>query len=110
MLRGRDDALLVLGTHNYRDEDGPRVKDVRQRLAGVLLSGEVPDPRDIMIVSLADACALWPGLLEESARIRLALRIAQIARMDLIGQAVARAILSDDSAHAGGGGRCICAR
>ena len=98
------------GTHHCRDEGGRRLKDVRQRLAGVLLNGEVPGPRDIMIVSLADACALWPGLLEESARIRLAPRIAQIVPMDLIGQAVARAILSGDSAHAGDDGRCICAR
>ena len=76
----------------------------------MLLSGEVPDPRDIMIVSLADACALWPGLREESARIRLAPRIAQIVRMDLIGQAVGRAIRSGDGEQAGDGGRCICAR
>ena len=63
-----------------------------------------------MIVCLADACALWPGLLEESTRIRLAPRIAQIARMDLIGQAVARAILSGDGVQAGDGGRCVSAR
>ena len=104
VLRGRDGSLLVMGTRRYRDDDGRRLKDVRQRLAGVLLSGEIPAPRDIMIVSLADSCALWPGLLEECARIRLAPRIAQIARMDLIGQAVARAIDSGDGVHAGDNG------
>ena len=104
VLRGRDGALLVMGAHHYRDENGRQLKDARRRLAGVLLSGEVPGPRDIMIVSLADSCALWLGLLEESARIRLAPRIGQIARMDLIGQAVARAIRSDDGVHAGAEG------
>ena len=110
LLRGGDGALLVMGAHDYRDESGRRLKDVRRRLAGVLLSVEVPGPRDIMIVSLADSCALWPGLPEESARIRLAPRIAQIARIDLIGQAVARTIRSGDGVHARDDGQRDAAR
>ena len=105
LLRGRNGLLLVVGTHRYRDDDGQPLRDVRQRLAGVLLSDELPDPRDIMIVSLAEACALWPGLLEESTRLRLSPKIAQIARMDLIGQAVTKAIHGPAGASARNGGR-----
>ena len=91
VMRGLGGALLVMGTRHWVENGGP-VRDVRQRLAGVLLDDEVPDPRDIMIVSLADACDLWPGLLDEDSRARLGPKIAQIAQMDLIGQAVTRAI------------------
>ena len=65
-------------------------RDVRRRLAGVLMADDIPDPRDIMIISLADACALWRGLIDEPGRSRLAPRIERIVKMDLIGQAVAR--------------------
>lgn len=92
VTRGRDGMLLVMGTRRCCDKNGQPLRDVRQRLAGELLSDEVPDPRDIMIVSLAEACALWPSLLDESAHARLAPKIAQIAKMDLIGQAVTLAI------------------
>ena len=100
VVRCRDGMLLVMGTHRYCDENGRPLRDVRQRLAGELLSDEVPDPRDIMIVSLAEACALWPSLLDESACVRLAPKIAQIAKMDLIGQAVTRAIHRQQEAPA----------
>ena len=100
VIRGRDGMLLVMGTRRYCDESGRPLRDARQRLAGELLSDEVPDPRDIMIVSLAEACALWPSLLDESACARLAPKIAQIAKMDLIGQAVTRAIHLQQEARA----------
>ena len=51
VIRGRDGMLLVMGTRHYCDESGRPLRDARQRLAGELLSDEVPDPRDIMIVS-----------------------------------------------------------
>ena len=81
VIRDRYDRLLVLGGAG---------RDVRRRIAGVLMSNEIPDPRDIMIISLADTCELWCGLMDESSQARLAPKICQIANMDLIGQAVAR--------------------
>ena len=54
------------------------------------MADDIPDPRDIMIISLADTCALWQGLIDEPGRSRLAPRIRQIVKMDLIAQAIAR--------------------
>ena len=54
------------------------------------MSDDIPDPRDIMIIGLVDTCSLWGGLNDEAALARLSPRIRQVARMDLIGQAVAR--------------------
>ena len=91
LLRQRGGRLWFLGLRDVTDGGKP-VRDVRQRIAAVLLSHELPDPRDAMIISLAEACALWPGLLDETAVARIEHRIAQIARMDFIGQWVAHAI------------------
>ena len=49
-----------------------------------------PTRGDIMIISLVDTCMLWPILIDESRFDLLAPRIQQIARLDLIGQAVGR--------------------
>ncbi len=92
LYRGAYDRLWVMGARHCVQEDGQRLRDVRQRIAGVLLSGEVPEPRDIMIISLADACHLWRGLIEEESLATLAPRIRQVARMDCIGQAVVRSV------------------
>lgn len=54
---------------------------------------EIPTPRDVMIMSLADACDLWPTLIHEPEVLaRFQPRIKHFARMDLIGQAVTQAI------------------
>lgn len=65
----------------------------------MLLSREIPDPRDIMIIGLADACGLWRGLIDEPTRLRPEPRIKPRARMDHVGQAVAGPV-----SRAGAGG------
>ena len=56
------------------------------------MSDVIPDPRDIVIICLADACALWRGLIHKFELGRLEPRIAQIVKLDLIGQSVVRTI------------------
>lgn len=90
--RDRYNRLLVMGGHHLVDADGHPYRHVRRRLAGELMNEEIPDPRDIMIISLVDTCMLWPGLIDEFRYELLAPRIRQIARLDLIGQAVARVV------------------
>ena len=36
---------------------------VKVRILAELFDGDIPDPRDVMIISLADACGLFPKLL-----------------------------------------------
>ena len=88
--RDRHGRLLVMGGRHLADADGTPYRDVRRRIAGELMNDEIPDPRDIMIISLVDTCLLWPVLIDESRFDLLAPRIQQIARLDLIGQAVGR--------------------
>ena len=80
VIRGRDGMLLVMGTHRYCDESGRPLRDARQRLAGELLSDEVPDPRDIMIVSLAEAPVA--RVCHQMLRLGLGRALAEPARRE----------------------------
>ena len=91
LLRHRGGRLWFLGLRDVT-HDGKPVRDVQQRIAAVLLDDELPDPRDVMIISLAEACSLWSGLFEEETVARIGHRVARIARMDFIGQWVAHTI------------------
>ena len=78
-----------MGGYNGAAVNGRPTSDTKRRIAGELMNDEIPDPRDIIIVSLTD---LWPAPIGEAALDRLAPRIRQIARMYLIGQAVGRVV------------------
>jgi Golgi phosphoprotein 3 len=93
LARGKYDLIWIMGTRRYLTEDGQPLRDVRQRIAGVLMNDEIPTSRDVMIMSLADACDLRPSLIHEPETLaRYEPRIKQVATMDLIGQAVTQAI------------------
>ena len=92
LVRDRYGRLLVMAAHGHAASDGAPYRDVRRRLAGVLMNDEMPDPRDVMIISLAETCELWNGLVDDAALPCLAPRIRDLAQLDLIGQAVARVL------------------
>ncbi len=84
--------LWVFRSRRYPIVDGRAEREVKLRILGVLLSDDIPDPRDIVIIGLADACGLLPALLPEGAYDKARARIDQVRRLDLIGQATSRAI------------------
>lgn len=93
ILEWREDRLLwVFGTRRYPVVDGRPLRDVKRRMMDVLLSDVIPAPRDVVIICLADACALWSTLFQPRELARLEPRIAQIVKLDLIGQSVTRTI------------------
>ena len=95
MLRRRDRLLRFDGKYEFvPDRDDPD-GDIRMRVARVLTSGEIPSPRDIMVISLANACDLWLGLMDESSLVHFKSKINQFAKLDLIRQAVIAAIKAD---------------
>ena len=72
--------------------DGGAVRAIRRRIGDVLHSGDIPDPRDIALIALLDACDILPDLLPVREIERCRPRIEQLRRMDLIGREVAGAI------------------
>ncbi len=87
-----DRFLWVFRSRRYPSVDGTAEREVKLRIMGVLLSDEIPDPRDITIICLVDACGLFRELLPSHELAKAAPRIEQVRKLDLIGQAMSRAI------------------
>ena len=84
--------LWVFRSRRYPAVDGKAEREVKLRIMGTLFSDEIPDPRDIMIICLADACGIFNEILSKTELEQAAARIKQVRRLDLIGQAMSQAI------------------
>ncbi len=87
-----DRFLWVFRSRRYPVVDGKAEREVKLRIMEVLFSDEIPDPRDVVIICLVDACALFRQLLSKRELDQSAKRIEQVTRLDLIGQAMSQAI------------------
>lgn len=93
ILEKKDDRFLwVFKTRRYPIKDGKVDREVKHRIMSILFTDELPDPRDIVIIGLVDACGLFRHLLSEREHKNVRDRIAMIRRMDLIGQAVTNSV------------------
>ena len=93
ILEQRDASVLwVFRSRRYPEVDGEAEREVKLRIMGVLFSNEIPDPRDVVIIGLAEACGIFRGLLSRRELEASSARIEQVRKLDLIGQAVSRAI------------------
>ncbi|MCY4395842.1 MAG: GPP34 family phosphoprotein [Rhodospirillaceae bacterium] len=90
--REEDRFMWVLRTRRYPIDDYKTVREVKLRIMGVILSDDIPDARDIIIISLADICRIFEGLLSGRELKSAAARIDQIRQMDLIGREVSKAV------------------
>ena len=97
ILEAQEDAFLsfrpsVSRARRYPSVDQEAREDVRLRVMRVLFSDDIPDPRDIVIISLAEACGSFARLLSPAEHAEARERIALVSRMDLIGRSVVEAI------------------
>jgi hypothetical protein len=84
--------LWVFSSRRYPTLDGAGRQEVKGRLRELLLGDGLPDPRDVVLVSLLSACRLFGEIFDEAELARAQPRIRAVARMDLIGQAIAAII------------------
>ena len=76
----------------YPLPDGTTQEHAQLRIMRVLFSGEIPDPADVALICIVDACNGFPALLSPAELRQVRARIALFARMDLIGQAVSKLV------------------
>ena len=95
LIRRRNRLLRFIGNYTITYESGKSDRDVLRRIAGILLSSELPDPRDIMIIALADTCGLWQQILDPETFATVEPRIKSFANLELIGQAVVQQIAEE---------------
>ncbi|BBK38168.1 hypothetical protein STAQ_32460 [Allostella sp. ATCC 35155] len=84
--------LWVFHTRRYPIIDDREQREVKARLRELVLSNEIPDPRDVVLVCLVEAAGLWDLVLTESEQEKAADRIAQLRKMDLVGQAMTQVV------------------
>ncbi len=93
ILRRQDDRFLwVFRSRRYPIVDGKAEREVKLRIMEVLFGDEIPDPRDVVIICLADACGIFREMLSGKELDRASERIDQVRKLDLIGQAVSKAV------------------
>ena len=93
ILERRDDRFLwVFRSRRYPTIGGEVEREVKLRIMGVLFSDEIPYPRDVVIICLADACGIFRGLLSERELDQASDRIEQVRKLDLIGRTMSQAI------------------
>lgn len=84
--------LWVLNERRYPVVDDRQEQEVRSRIREVIIDGGIPDPRDVAIICLMNACDLSHTIFSAAELEKFSDRIEQVARMDMIGQALAKAI------------------
>jgi golgi phosphoprotein 3 len=84
--------LWVFGARRYPLLDDREITEVKARLREVVLGDDLPDPRDAVLLSLVEAAHLWGDAFSENELAHARTRIERLARLDFIGQALARAI------------------
>ena len=87
-----DRVLWVFRSRRYPLVDGKAEREVKLRIMEVLFSDQIPEPRDVVIIALADACGIFRELLPKRELEQAAARIEQVRKLDLIGQAMAQTI------------------
>ena len=93
ILEQHDDRFLwVFRSRRYPLVDGKAEREVKLRIMEVLFSDQIPAPRDVVIIALADACGIFRELLPKRELQQAADRIEQVRKLDLIGQAMAETI------------------
>ena len=87
----------VSRARRYPNVEGHAAEEVRLRIMRVLFSEEIPDPRDVVLICLADACGIFEAILSASERAEVQERIEVVRKLDLIGQAVTQAVRNVES-------------
>lgn len=93
VLKVSDDRFLrIFGTRHYMLADSTVERELFGRIREVLLTDIIPDPRDIVIATLADGCGLIGHVLSADELAGASERIALVRKLELIGRAFLNAL------------------
>ena len=93
IIEAKDERFLwVFRSRRYPTIDGRVEREVKLRMEDVLLSDDMPDPRDVALICLVDACDILSDIFSEREMERVRPRIEQLRLMDLIGREVGSVI------------------
>lgn len=84
--------FLGYTSKKYPVADDREIKEIKSRVRDLVLGNELPELRDLVIISLAYYGGLLNFIFSEEEIILRKHRIEQLAKMDLIGQAITRSV------------------
>jgi golgi phosphoprotein 3 len=100
ILRHQKSKLMwIIDVESYPMVNNKPQRFVTDRLASAILGDEIPDTRDIMLVSIAAPCGLLSYVLVEDALERRRRRIELLCHLETISRKVNAAIMSLDAAR-----------
>lgn len=97
LRREKSKRLWIIDVERFPVADNRPQEHVRERLARAILTDEIPDTRDIMLVSIAEPCGLLHSVLSEAQLEARRERIATLGNLETISRSVAAAISGLDA-------------
>lgn len=82
----------MFGAQKSTTVDDQSLRNAKAHLLGVIYGSDVPSARDTMLTGLANATGLFHFILNETEVRDFETRIAMVARMDLIAQAITQGL------------------
>ena len=82
----------VSRTGMYPPSGGVKRQETKSRIFSAILDDEIPDPRDVLLISLVNACDAFRLLLAEEELELARERIDLYCKMDIVGRAIGTAI------------------
>lgn len=103
VLRMQDTRVLwVFGSRAYPPATGIEGEEVRTRLRAALFGEEIPEPRDTLLIGLANATGILAFVLDPEELGQARGRIAQVTALEEISRSVTRAVYDVQMAMMGG--------
>ena len=96
LLHEKSKLLWIIDVERFPLVDNRPQQHVKLRLAHAILSGQIPPTRDIMLVSVADACGLLGYVLSDVELENRKERIQVLTGIETISRKVREAILGLD--------------
>lgn len=84
--------LWVFNQRRYPVVNNTEMIEVKARLRNIIESGDLPDPRDAVLISLVNGCHLFGEIFNEEELEAQREQIEKLARFDFVGQALAESI------------------
>ena len=84
--------LWVFQQRRYPVINNTEITEIKARLRKIIETGELPDPRDAVLISLVHACHLFSEIFSEEELEKHLPQITKLAKFDFVGQALAESI------------------
>jgi len=89
ILRAEERTFLwVFSRRAYPQNTGREEREAKARLMAVLFEDSVPDPRDTLLLSLADASGVLDAMLSSDEMRKASKRISEVVALEEIGRSV----------------------